>query len=152
MRRAWLNIGLSAQAPSTRQSGMTMKHTPFLKFPLPNFFMIGAAKSGTTALWHALRQHPDIHLSPIKEPCFFLSNGHAPNHTGHGWDFVRSVGVWRPGDYVKLFGESRMCHAVGEASPLSEQSGRRLAYPCQFARQPHYCSAPAACRTGLLPL
>lgn len=116
MRQAWLNIGLSAQAPSTRQSGMTMKHTPFSKFPLPNFFMIGAAKSGTTALWHALRQHPDIHLSPIKEPCFFLSNGHAPNHTGHGWDFIRSVGIWRPGDYVKLFGESRICHAVGEAS------------------------------------
>lgn len=78
--------------------------------------MVGAAKSGTTALWHALRQHPDIHLSPIKEPCFFISNGHAPNDTGHGWDFIRSVGIWRPGDYVKLFGESRICHAVGEAS------------------------------------
>jgi hypothetical protein len=38
---------------------------------IPNFFIVGAAKSGTTALYHYLRQHPAIYMSPIKEPCFF---------------------------------------------------------------------------------
>jgi hypothetical protein len=37
----------------------------------PNFFIIGAAKSGTTTLYHLLKQHPDIYLTADKEPRFF---------------------------------------------------------------------------------
>jgi hypothetical protein len=37
----------------------------------PNFFVLGAGKSGTTSLWPMLRQHPDIHMSTPKEPTFF---------------------------------------------------------------------------------
>lgn len=39
---------------------------------LPNFLVIGAAKSGTTAFYHLLRQHPDIYMSPQKEPNYFI--------------------------------------------------------------------------------
>jgi hypothetical protein len=38
---------------------------------LPNFLIIGAAKSGTTSLYHYLGQHPDIFMSPIKEPNYY---------------------------------------------------------------------------------
>lgn len=38
---------------------------------LPNFLIIGSAKSGTTTLYSVLSQHPDIFLSPLKEPYFF---------------------------------------------------------------------------------
>lgn len=34
----------------------------------PNFFLVGAAKSGTTTLYHALREHDDIYLPAVKEP------------------------------------------------------------------------------------
>ncbi len=37
----------------------------------PDFFIIGAAKSGTTSLYQYLGQHPGIYFSPIKEPNFF---------------------------------------------------------------------------------
>lgn len=37
----------------------------------PNFFIIGAPKSGTTALSEYLRQHPDVLFSEPKEPHFF---------------------------------------------------------------------------------
>src|SRR5579862_1598768 len=37
----------------------------------PNFFIVGAPKSGTTSLYHSLDQHPAVFMSPIKEPCFF---------------------------------------------------------------------------------
>ncbi len=37
----------------------------------PNFFVVGAAKSGTTSLYFYLKQHPDIFLPPVKEPVFF---------------------------------------------------------------------------------
>ena len=43
--------------------------------PFPNTFLIGAAKSGTTSVYRALGQHPEIYTSPRKEPMFF---GYAP--------------------------------------------------------------------------
>lgn len=38
---------------------------------LPTFFIIGAAKSGTTSLHYYLDQHPQIQMSGHKEPNFF---------------------------------------------------------------------------------
>ncbi len=38
---------------------------------LPNFLIVGAAKSGTTSLYEYLNQHPDIFLPEFKEPQFF---------------------------------------------------------------------------------
>jgi hypothetical protein len=40
---------------------------------MPNLFVLGAGKSGTTSLHAILRQHPDIHASKEKEPSFFCS-------------------------------------------------------------------------------
>lgn len=38
---------------------------------LPNFFIVGAPKAGTDELYYYLDQHPQIFMSPLKEPCFF---------------------------------------------------------------------------------
>ena len=38
---------------------------------LPNFFLAGVSKGGTTSLYHYLRQHPQVYMCPIKEPMFF---------------------------------------------------------------------------------
>ena len=38
---------------------------------MPNFFLIGAIKAGTTSLYHYLRQHPHIYIPVIKETNFF---------------------------------------------------------------------------------
>lgn len=38
---------------------------------LPNFFIVGAPKAGTDELYYHLDQHPQIFMSPLKEPCFF---------------------------------------------------------------------------------
>src|SRR5262245_51637101 len=40
----------------------------------PNFFLVGAARGGTTSLWQYLRDHPEIHMPAGlagKEPSFF---------------------------------------------------------------------------------
>jgi hypothetical protein len=42
---------------------------------LPTFFVIGATKAGTTSLSNYLSSHPEIHMSPIKEPDFFVEPG-----------------------------------------------------------------------------
>lgn len=44
--------------------------------PLPNFLIIGAAKSGTTSLANYLNQHPQVFIPPNnKEPNFFILEG-----------------------------------------------------------------------------
>ncbi len=47
----------------------------FEALTLPNFFILGAAKSGTTTLYALLREHPDIFLPEQKEPQFFSNEG-----------------------------------------------------------------------------
>jgi hypothetical protein len=39
---------------------------------LPNTFILGAAKCGTTSLWAYLEQHPEIKFSRRKEPAIFI--------------------------------------------------------------------------------
>ncbi len=43
-----------------------------MKFP--DFFVIGAAKAGTTTIYEWLFRHPQLYLSPIKEPNFFSTD------------------------------------------------------------------------------
>jgi hypothetical protein len=40
----------------------------------PNFFVIGAAKSGTMSLYKLLNGSPEVAMSKIKEPCYFSSD------------------------------------------------------------------------------
>jgi hypothetical protein len=46
---------------------------------LPNFFVVGAPKAGTTSIFHYLDQHPEVYMSPIKEPCHFAAEVHPGN-------------------------------------------------------------------------
>jgi len=43
------------------------------KKQLPNFFVVGVVKGGTTSLYHYLSQHPDVFLPPIKETNHFAA-------------------------------------------------------------------------------
>jgi len=45
-----------------------------MKKNYPDFFIVGAAKAGTTSLYHYLEQHPQVYMSPIKEPNYFSSD------------------------------------------------------------------------------
>jgi hypothetical protein len=40
----------------------------------PNLFIVGAVKAGTTSLYRYLNQHPDIYMSPTKEPDYFTQD------------------------------------------------------------------------------
>ena len=88
---------------------------------LPSFLVIGAAKAGTTSLYHYLAQHPDIYMSPVKEPRFFAHEGAPSPLVGKHAVFSS---VTRLEDYLALFEEAGACEAVGEASPgyLYEES------------------------------
>ena len=55
---------------------------------MPNFFVVGAAKAGTTSIHYYLDQHPEIYMSPIKEPHYFSKDIRCKNFTQH--DYIKS--------------------------------------------------------------
>ena len=69
----------------------------------PNFLIVGAAKSGTSAVAKSLVQHPSVFMSRIKEPSYFCNE---PN----------CHGITTDSDYFRLFNKSSGFKAVGEAS------------------------------------
>ena len=102
---------------------------------LPNFFLAGVPKSGTTSLYAYLRQHPQVYMSPVKEPMFFaapdlltgprraqvLSRATRDRgalrtylETSHANGPLPLVLDWD--DYLELFRNVRDEAAVGEAS------------------------------------
>lgn len=99
----------------------------------PTFILAGAAKAGTTALHRFLDAHPDVFLSPIKEPNFFARDidpeSFAPQirellvHDIEGYLSARPrppahVAFVREWDqYLRLFDGGRDRAARGEASP-----------------------------------
>jgi hypothetical protein len=70
---------------------------------LPNFLIIGAAKSGTTALYDLLKQHPQVYLPFDKEPLFFSRD-----------DYFSQGADWYVDRYFK---ESESFRVRGEATP-----------------------------------
>jgi hypothetical protein len=83
---------------------------------MPNFVILGAAKSGTTALYHYLKQHPQVYMSPLKETEFFAFEGETLNFKGPG-DMPRAS-VTTLAAYQAQFAGVTNEIAIGEASPL----------------------------------
>jgi hypothetical protein len=89
-----------------------MRATLTAKTREPNFFVVGAAKAGTTSLVEYLRRHPDV----------FMPGGEmSRKEPSHFCDLLGPVPPWlekyRDFDsYLELFAEAGDCQAVGEAS------------------------------------
>jgi hypothetical protein len=86
--------------------------------PLPDFFVIGAPKAGTTALHAALARHPQLYLSPVKEPKFFLCDGPPPTQGGPGDAHSYREWIWRRPDYERLFDGAAPGALRGESTPF----------------------------------
>jgi hypothetical protein len=90
---------------------------------MPEFFIVGHEKSGTTALYEILRRHPEIFMPDLKEPRFFMRDA-ATETTGAG---VRPHTLE---GYLSLFAAASSGQRVGEASPQyirSPDAVRRIA-------------------------
>ena len=85
---------------------------------LPNFLILGAARCGTTSLHYYLAEHPDVCMSSIKEPNFFLFGQTAGGPKPFIADDRRLLAKSVPdrARYERLF--AHPASAVGEASPL----------------------------------
>ncbi len=78
---------------------------------VPDFFIVGHPKCGTTALYEMLRRHPQIFMPDVKEPWFFASELHERTPP-------RPQGTPRTlAEYLPLFEGAGAGQRVGEASP-----------------------------------
>jgi hypothetical protein len=85
---------------------------------LPDFFIIGAPKAGTTALHRALSLHPQLFMSAVKEPKFFLCDGPPPRDGGPGDAHSYREWIWQPDAYERLFDPAPLGALKGESTPL----------------------------------
>jgi len=77
---------------------------------LPNLFIVGAAKSGTTSLHNYLNQHPDVFMCNPKEPHFLINNE-------IGKDRI-PVGICSEKEYFNLFQGGKEKKYRGESSVM----------------------------------
>lgn len=97
-------MGLNRRLRSVIEAGLRGEHqaeVEALGRRLPNFIIIGAAKSATTTLTTILPRHPDFFISRPKEPKFF------GRRYDKGW-------AW----YGRLFKAGRSCKLRGEGSTM----------------------------------
>lgn len=81
----------------------------------PDFLIIGAPKSGTTSLYHYLRQHPEIFLSPKRKEGRFFSDIWKG---GIYWpDFYHFDTPASAPDYQSLFDDRTTQARAGDVSP-----------------------------------
>ena len=87
-----------------------------MKTKLPNFLIVGAAKSGTSSLHNYLNQHPEVFMPSynksamkVKEPRFLIKD--LVQHRVHN-------GVWTFEKYQSLFADVKDEKAIGESTVL----------------------------------
>ena len=77
--------------------------------------IIGAAKAGTTSLCYYLDQHPQVYISPIKEPRYFAPEFYTVHVNGPIRDHARRT-LFTLEEYHQLFEGVSNEISVGEAS------------------------------------
>ena len=76
------------------------------EIPRPNFFIVGAPKCGTTSMYEYLEPHPEVFMSPRKEPHFFATD------LQWQWDW----NITDEAEYLALFKNAGYAKRIGEAS------------------------------------
>jgi hypothetical protein len=92
---------------------------------LPDFFIAGHAKCGTTALYKMLRAHPQIYMPELKEPYFFATELSDRDATPRSGALPQTLE-----EYCSLFADAAPEQRAGEASAYylwSMDSARRIA-------------------------
>ena len=72
---------------------------------IPNFFIVGAPKCGTTAMYTYIKKHPEIFLPELKETHFFGADHHRINHTPYTKE-----------QYLSFFTGAKNQKRIGDAS------------------------------------
>ncbi len=78
---------------------------------LPNFYIAGTPKSGTTSLYNYLNEHPEVFMCSVKEPNYFAHEEIIAQNL-----YYAEKGIGSRSEYEALFKDVETETAVGEAS------------------------------------
>lgn len=84
---------------------------------IPDFFIVGHEKCGTTALFELLRQHPQIFMPDLKEPRFFYRDRLHADSTAESAGVGNDLRPRTLEAYLSLFADADPAQRAGEASP-----------------------------------
>jgi hypothetical protein len=82
----------------------------------PDFFLIGAAKAGSTALFKAIARHPRVFSTTEKQPAFFSHPNKCPDFKGPGGRIHGGRVVFDEQAYRTLFADCPIGHLAFEGS------------------------------------
>jgi hypothetical protein len=92
---------------------------------VPEFFVVGHHKCGTSALYEMLRRHPQIYMPEVKETWYFSQELRSPKKKRSAAERPETLE-----QYLSLFEDARPDQRVGENSPaylMSAQAAERIA-------------------------
>ncbi|MGH2854827.1 MAG: sulfotransferase family protein, partial [Solirubrobacteraceae bacterium] len=119
------SIEPSWAAPADGAAPLPGARVPDSAARVPDFFLVGHPKCGTTALYRMLRGHPQVYMSDVKEPCFLAPELLSP--------FRKPRMGRRPEtleEYLALFAPASPRQRAGEASSsylMSRTAAGRIA-------------------------
>jgi len=96
-----------------------------LRATKPNLFIVGQPRSGTSALYQFLKEHPEVFMSKIKEPEYFSKDMES-------FHFEKSKIRRTDENYIKFFKDCKHEKIVGEASTNYLYSKVAAKEICQF--------------------
>lgn len=105
--------------------------------PLPNLFLIGASKSGSSALHAYLSLHPDISASLEKEPCYFVDQAELETawpiraRHAHSHDLEAYLSLWPNAESARYRVEGSVYYSQ---APHRSGVPERIAKMCPDAR------------------
>jgi hypothetical protein len=99
---------------------------------LPNFIVIGAAKAGTTSLHWYLAEHPQVFVTPAKDPSFFAYGVDAEGRLLWGEPEFHRFPVRTVDEYERLFAGAGDAPAVGEVSTMYLECPQSAARICKL--------------------
>ena len=118
---------------------------------MPNLFVIGASKSGSSALHAYIRYHPEIRASEEKEPCFFVDQ----QELEEAWPIMaRQPCSHQWPAYLDLYagGEDKAYRAEGSVyysqAPHRSQVAPRIAHFCPDAKIVYVVREPVSRAVG----
>lgn len=84
----------------------------------PNLLIIGAMRAGTTSAYRYLAGHPDIYMTPLKEPMHLAFRGGSRSYSGPGDSGLMRNAIRDEDAYFELFQPGRAHKYRGEASAI----------------------------------
>lgn len=86
------------------------------KNKLPNLFVAGAAKAGTTSVYRYLSEHPEVYMGTVKEPYYFSFVDEKPKFQGPFDAPVNQEIITDFQEYKQIFSGATNQKVIGESS------------------------------------